>query len=119
MRLLKQKFDDRVPLSRSVTSSQTTCILASSGSSMRSSIASLAGEQALASSGSSKKSSIASLIGEQVLSAEEKASPTPSRVESPRVEALRTNAGSIGSEEDGWEICGGEAELYRDANATM
>ncbi|KAM1150693.1 hypothetical protein ACFX2I_031140 [Malus domestica] len=36
VRLLKEKFDERVPLSQSVSSSQTTCILASSGSSMKS-----------------------------------------------------------------------------------
>ncbi|KAK9281754.1 hypothetical protein L1049_004659 [Liquidambar formosana] len=36
VRLLKEKFDERVPLSQSVSSSQTTCILASSSSSLRS-----------------------------------------------------------------------------------
>ncbi|XP_050111076.1 uncharacterized protein LOC126589734 isoform X2 [Malus sylvestris] len=36
VRLLKEKFDERVPLSESVSSSQTSCILASSGSSMKS-----------------------------------------------------------------------------------
>lgn len=36
VRLLKEKFDDRVPLSQSVSSSQTSCILASSGSSLKS-----------------------------------------------------------------------------------
>ncbi|CAN8237837.1 unnamed protein product [Cochlearia groenlandica] len=34
--LLKEKFDNRVPLSQSITSSQTSCKLASSGSSMKS-----------------------------------------------------------------------------------
>ena len=34
--LLKEKFDNRVPLSMSVSSSQTTCKLASSGSSVKS-----------------------------------------------------------------------------------
>ncbi|GAU51125.1 hypothetical protein TSUD_28760 [Trifolium subterraneum] len=33
IRLLKEKFDANLPLSKSFTSSQTTCILASSGSS--------------------------------------------------------------------------------------
>ncbi|PRQ26153.1 hypothetical protein RchiOBHm_Chr6g0291481 [Rosa chinensis] len=36
VKLLKEKFDDRVPLSQSVSSSQTSCILASSGSSLKS-----------------------------------------------------------------------------------
>ncbi|PPD76895.1 hypothetical protein GOBAR_DD26185 [Gossypium barbadense] len=36
IRLLKQKFDDRIPLSKSISSSQTSCILASSGSSLKS-----------------------------------------------------------------------------------
>nr|XP_048337248.1 paramyosin isoform X1 [Ziziphus jujuba var. spinosa] len=33
--LLKEKFDERVPLSQSLSSSQTSCILASSGSSLK------------------------------------------------------------------------------------
>ncbi|KAJ8547503.1 hypothetical protein K7X08_011089 [Anisodus acutangulus] len=36
VRLLKEKFDDRVPLSKSFCSSQTSCILASSSSSLKS-----------------------------------------------------------------------------------
>lgn len=36
IRILKEKFDNRVPLSQSITSSQTSCKLASSGSSMKS-----------------------------------------------------------------------------------
>ena len=36
MKLLKEKFDERVPLSKSLSSSQTTCILASSYSSLKS-----------------------------------------------------------------------------------
>lgn len=36
VRLLKEKFDDRVPLSKSLSSSQTSCILASSSSSLKS-----------------------------------------------------------------------------------
>lgn len=35
MRLLKEKFDLEVPLSKSLSSSQTSCILASSGSSLK------------------------------------------------------------------------------------
>lgn len=47
VRLLKEKFDERVPLSKSWSSSQTTCILASSGCSSVKSIASPAAEQDL------------------------------------------------------------------------
>lgn len=36
VRLLKEKFDERLPLSKSLTSSQTSCILASSSSSLKS-----------------------------------------------------------------------------------
>ncbi|KAF3436327.1 hypothetical protein FNV43_RR23419 [Rhamnella rubrinervis] len=36
VRLLKEKFDERVPLSESLSSNQTSCILASSGSSLKS-----------------------------------------------------------------------------------
>lgn len=36
VRLLKEKFDDRIPLSKSLCSSQTSCILASSSSSLKS-----------------------------------------------------------------------------------
>lgn len=36
IRHLKEKFDNRVPLSQSITSSQTSCKLASSASSMKS-----------------------------------------------------------------------------------
>lgn len=38
MRLLKEKFDARVPLSLSVSSSQTSCLLASSSGSSRRSL---------------------------------------------------------------------------------
>lgn len=36
MRLLKEKFDEHVPFSKSLSSSQTSCILASSSSSSKS-----------------------------------------------------------------------------------
>ncbi|XP_075093893.1 uncharacterized protein LOC107788139 isoform X2 [Nicotiana tabacum] len=36
VRLLKEKFDDRIPLSKSLCSNQTSCILASSSSSLKS-----------------------------------------------------------------------------------
>ncbi|KAI9382474.1 hypothetical protein POPTR_014G139000v4 [Populus trichocarpa] len=44
VRLLKERFDERVPLSKSVSSSQTSCILASSGSSIKSMASNLAAE---------------------------------------------------------------------------
>lgn len=36
MRILKEKFDERLPLSRSLNSNQTSCVLASSSSSLKS-----------------------------------------------------------------------------------
>lgn len=97
VRLLKEKFDERVPLSQSVSSSQTTCILASSGSSTK---------------------SIAYLVAEQVLASDtpEKVSPTPSiHVESPRLKAESTRADRGEPMEDDWEIFDNEAELYSSA----
>ncbi|CAK7348180.1 unnamed protein product [Dovyalis caffra] len=44
VRLLKEKFDHRVPLSKSVSSTQTSCILASSGSSVKSMASDIASE---------------------------------------------------------------------------
>ncbi|XP_011033685.1 PREDICTED: uncharacterized protein LOC105132091 [Populus euphratica] len=44
VRLLKERFDERVPLSKSVSSSQTSCILASSASSIKSMASNLAAE---------------------------------------------------------------------------
>ncbi|XVF32619.1 hypothetical protein REPUB_Repub17cG0098000 [Reevesia pubescens] len=45
VRLLKEKFDERIPLSKSISSSQTSCILASSGSSLKSMVSDLGPEQ--------------------------------------------------------------------------
>ncbi|KAL5796759.1 hypothetical protein ACOSQ2_001579 [Xanthoceras sorbifolium] len=99
VRLLKENFDDRVPLSKSISSSQTTCILASSGSSMK---------------------SMASLVAEQVLASEspEKVSPTPSiHVESPksRLEDERIGADRRELLDDEWEIFDKDTELYSSA----
>ncbi|KAK2649232.1 hypothetical protein Ddye_016721 [Dipteronia dyeriana] len=98
VRLLKEKFDEHVPLSQSVSSSQTTCILASSGSSMK---------------------SIASLVVEQVLASEtpEEESPTPIRVQSPkgRLEDVTSGAERRELMDDGWEIFDNDTELYSSA----
>lgn len=94
VRLLKEKFDERVPLSKSVSSSQTTCILASSGSSMK---------------------SMASLVAEQDLTSEtlEKMSPAAA------VDAESPKSGGdekIGDDwrqlsDDGWDLFENETEL--------
>ncbi|XP_052293285.1 uncharacterized protein LOC102624032 isoform X2 [Citrus sinensis] len=94
VRLLKEKFDERVPLSKSVSSSQTTCILASSGSSMK---------------------SVASLVAEQDLTSEtlEKMSPAPAV----DVESLKSRGDEkIGDfwrqlSDDGWDLFENETEL--------
>ncbi|KAK1558521.1 hypothetical protein Q3G72_003316 [Acer saccharum] len=98
VRLLKEKFDECVPLSLSVSSSQTTCLLASSGSSMK---------------------SIASLVAEQVLASEtpEEESPTPIRVQSPKstLEDVTSGAERRKLMDDGWEIFDNDTELYSSA----
>ncbi|KAI9180514.1 hypothetical protein LWI28_005557 [Acer negundo] len=98
VRLLKEKFDERIPLSLSVSSSQTTCLLASSGSSMK---------------------SIASLVAEQILASEtpEEESPTPIRVQSPksRLEGVTSGAERRELMDDGWEIFDNDTELYSSA----
>ncbi|GLT42588.1 hypothetical protein SLA2020_165790 [Shorea laevis] len=87
VRLLKQKFDERVPLSKSISSSQTSCILASSGSSAKS-----------------------------VASEPEKISPAPSvDGQSPkdRPEVDKDGADRKELLEDGWDFFEKEAEIYR------
>ncbi|GKU86637.1 hypothetical protein SLEP1_g1137 [Rubroshorea leprosula] len=85
VRLLKQKFDERVPLSKSISSSQTSCILASSGSSAKS-----------------------------VASEPEKISPTPSvDGQSPkdRPEVDKDGADRKELFEDGWDFFEKDAEI--------
>jgi hypothetical protein len=67
VRLLKEKFDDRVPLSKSVSSGQTSCILAASGTSVKSMVSDLVPEGSLASSGLSVKSIASDLVPEHSL----------------------------------------------------
>ncbi|KAK9201695.1 hypothetical protein WN944_016901 [Citrus x changshan-huyou] len=94
VRLLKEKFDERVPLSKSVSSSQTTCILASSGSSLK---------------------SVASLVAEQDLTSEtlEKMSPAPAV----DVESLKSRGDEKNGDfwrqlsDDGWDLFENETEL--------
>lgn len=127
MRLLKEKFDDRVPLSKSVCSSQTSCILATSGSSVKGMASDLLPRCSLASSGSSMKSIVSDLIPdcnlassdssikieapvfvpEQVSSKTPKMSPTPSvhslSTESiPEEESARTDHQAL--LDDGWDF---------------
>ncbi|KAK8319995.1 hypothetical protein V6Z11_A12G006900 [Gossypium hirsutum] len=56
VRLLKEKFDERIPLSKSISSSQTSCILASSSSSLKSMASDLGPEQGEATKILEKKS---------------------------------------------------------------
>ncbi|XP_031250589.1 uncharacterized protein LOC116108480, partial [Pistacia vera] len=93
VRLLKEKFDERVPLSKSVSSSQTTCILASSGSSSKS-IASLAAEQALMSETTLEDPSV------DVQSSKSSLQDEPTGAD--RKELL----------DDGWDFFDKESELY-------
>lgn len=65
VKLLKEKFDERVPLSKSLSSSQTTCILASSSSSLKSMSPDLVPELA-ESSETAKKTSRSPSVDEQL-----------------------------------------------------
>ncbi|XP_022758187.1 golgin candidate 5-like isoform X2 [Durio zibethinus] len=96
VRLLKEKFDERIPLSKSISSSQTSCILASSGSSLKS----------MASDLGPKQGEIAKTL--------EKRSPTPSvDAQSPKSISLEERYEDDGKEllDNGWEILDGDAEL--------
>ncbi|XP_021280961.1 uncharacterized protein LOC110414208 [Herrania umbratica] len=96
VRLLKEKFDGRVPLSKSISSSQTSCILASSGSSLKSMASDLGCEP-----------------GEKAKTPE-KRSPTPSvSGQSPKSRSLEERCKADGKEllEDGWEIFDRDAEF--------
>ncbi|KAF8401633.1 hypothetical protein HHK36_012579 [Tetracentron sinense] len=63
VKLLKEKFDERLPLSKSVSSSQTSCILASSSSSFRSFASDRVPEQAGSSEALKKTSPTPSIDG--------------------------------------------------------
>ncbi|XP_007050667.2 PREDICTED: golgin candidate 5 [Theobroma cacao] len=96
VRLLKEKFDERVPLSKSISSSQTSCILASSGSSLKSMASDLGCEQ-----------------GEKAKTPE-KRSPTPSvNGQSSKSRSLEERCKADGKEllDDGWEIFDRDAEF--------
>ncbi|KAA3471833.1 golgin candidate 5-like isoform X1 [Gossypium australe] len=96
IRLLKQKFDDRIPLSKSISSSQTSCILASSGSSLKSRSSDL---------GSGQWETAKTL---------EKRSPTPSvDGQSPKSRSSDERSKADGKElsDDGWEIFDKDAEF--------
>ncbi|XVF32621.1 hypothetical protein REPUB_Repub17cG0098000 [Reevesia pubescens] len=96
VRLLKEKFDERIPLSKSISSSQTSCILASSGSSLKSMVSDLGPEQ-----------------GETAKTLE-KSSPTPSADgQSPkgRLSEERYKADGKELSDDGWEIFDRDAEF--------
>lgn len=87
VKLLKEKFDERVPLSKSLSSSQTTCILASSSSSLKSMSPDLVPELA-ESSETAKKTSRSPSVDEQLSSGGE--------------ESDRENRKALA--DDGWEF---------------
>ena len=94
--MLKEKFDERIPLSKSISSSQTSCILASSGSSLKSMASDLGPEQ-----------------GETAKTLD-KRSPTPSvDGQSPKSRSSEERYKADGKEllDDGWEIFDGDAEF--------
>ncbi|XP_022727731.1 golgin candidate 5-like [Durio zibethinus] len=96
VRLLKEKFDERVPLSKSISSSQTSCILASSGSSLKSMASDLGPEQ-----------------GEKAITLE-KRSLTPSvDKQSPKIRSSEERYKADGKEllDDGWEFFDRDADL--------
>ncbi|XP_012476193.1 uncharacterized protein LOC105792253 isoform X2 [Gossypium raimondii] len=96
IRLLKQKFDDRIPLSKSISSSQTSCILASSGSSLKSRSSDLGSGQW------------------ETAKTPEKRSPTPSvDGQSPKSRSSDKRSKADGKElsDDGWEIFDKDAEF--------
>ncbi|KAF3961442.1 hypothetical protein CMV_013932 [Castanea mollissima] len=134
--LLKEKFDDRVPLSKSVSSSQTSCILAASGISAKSMVSGLVPEGTLASSGSSVKSMASDMVSEHSLASsgsslkseapvlvteQGKSSETPKRTSptasvdslSPRSrpEEERTKADHQALLDDGWDFFDKDAEF--------
>lgn len=92
--LLKEKFDKRLPLSMSVSSSQTSCKLASSSSSQKSMASGLVSEER-ESPKSPEKGSPVSLTSDRSRAEEDK------KVESDDRELL----------EDGWDIFDKDAEL--------
>ncbi|GMI76077.1 hypothetical protein HRI_001277100 [Hibiscus trionum] len=98
IRVLKQKFDDRIPLSKSISSSQTSCILASSSSSLKSATSDLgSGRWATAKT-------------------PEKRSPTPSVDEqSPKSRSSEERSKELS--DDGWEIFDRDlsSEFYSEA----
>jgi len=111
--LLKEKFDDRVPLSKSVSSSQTSCILATtSGSSLKSTAYDLVPGRSLASSGSS----LTSVVPEQGESSEtpKKTSPTSSVHSPPSLgsgDKEKTARAVKALLDEGWDFFDQDAEL--------
>ena len=94
--MLKEKFDERIPLSKSISSSQTSCILASSGSSLKSMASDLGPD-----------------LGETAKTLE-KRSPTPSiDGQSPKSRSSEEKNKADGKEllDDGWEIFDRDAEF--------
>ncbi|KAL5561640.1 hypothetical protein UlMin_031387 [Ulmus minor] len=113
--LLKKKFDERVPLSMSVSSSQTSCILASSGSSTKSMVADLVPELVEPFRNLENGSPIPS-SSEAVESSKNPETKSPihsSNESSPKsaAEKDRLKADHKSLLEDGWDIFDKDAEL--------
>ncbi|KAK8482161.1 hypothetical protein V6N13_131860 [Hibiscus sabdariffa] len=93
IRVLKQKFDERIPLSKSISSSQTSCILASSGSSLK---------RATSDLGSGKWATAKT---------PEKRSPTPSVDEQSPKSRSSDERNKAELSDDDWEIFDRDAEF--------
>ncbi|CAL5425282.1 unnamed protein product [Camellia sinensis] len=100
VKLLKEKFDDRVPLSKSLSSSQTSCRLASSSSSVKSMAPDQVAEHAESSKSPKKTSSIPSDSSESP----KKTSPIPSVGDQPSGGEERAGDDRKALVDDGWEF---------------
>ncbi|XP_042518062.1 uncharacterized protein LOC122091892 [Macadamia integrifolia] len=94
VKLLKEKFDECVPISKSLSSSQTSCILASSSSSI--------------------KSLVSDRVPEEVEASEEKPSPAPSSEGQVQKSSVEENTAAGDDKiplDDGWEFFGDEDDF--------
>ncbi|XVF21809.1 hypothetical protein REPUB_Repub12eG0122000 [Reevesia pubescens] len=121
VRLLKEKFDERIPLSKSISSSQTSCILASSSSSLKSMASDLGPELGEMAKTLEKRSPTPSVNGQSPKSRSSETAKTPEkRSSTPSVDGQspksrsseeRFKADSKELLDDGWEIFDRDAEF--------
>ncbi|KAK8541486.1 hypothetical protein V6N13_137905 [Hibiscus sabdariffa] len=103
IRVLKQRFDERIPLSKSISSSQTSCILASSGSSLKRATSDLgSGKWATSDLGSGRWATAKT---------PEKRSPTPSVDEQSPKSRSSDERNKAELSDDGWEFFDRDAEF--------